>query len=97
MENRGTLARLLSHMLPFLPVARGKASGCCRARRGSRRQIWKEVSNQRRQHKSLFAIPSTDQCLNHRILEEVVQISARDSHDAIRNAESVRESENNPA
>ena len=56
MENRRTLARLLSHMLPFLLVPYGKASGCCRARRGSCRQTRKEVRNQRRQHKSLFAI-----------------------------------------
>ena|ERR1700756_2961335 len=69
MENRRTFARLLSHMLSFLPVTHGKASGRCRARRGSRRQTRKEVSNQRRQHKSPFAIPSTDQSLNHRILE----------------------------
>jgi hypothetical protein len=60
MENLRTLARLLSHMLSFLPVPHGKASGCCRARRGSRRQPRKEVRNQRRQHKSPFAIPSTD-------------------------------------
>ena len=60
MEIRRTPARLLSHMLPFLPVPHGKASGCCRARRGIRRQTRKEVGNQRRQHKSLFAIPSTD-------------------------------------
>jgi hypothetical protein len=56
MENRRTLAPLLSHMLPFLPVPHGKASGCCRARRGSCRQTRKEVRNQRRQHESLFAI-----------------------------------------
>jgi len=46
MENRRTFARLLSHMLPFLPVAHGKACGCCRAGRGSRRQTRKEVRNQ---------------------------------------------------
>lgn len=46
MENRRTLSRLLSHMLPFLPVPYGKASGCCRARRGSRWQTRKEVRNQ---------------------------------------------------
>ena len=46
MENRGTLARLLSHILPFLPVAHWKACGCCRARRGSRRQTRKEVNQQ---------------------------------------------------
>jgi hypothetical protein len=57
MENRRTLARLLSHMLPFLPVPHGKASRCCRARRGSCRQTRKEVRNPRRQHKSLFAQP----------------------------------------
>ena len=83
MENRRTFARLLSHILPFLPVAHGKASGCCRARRGSRRQTRKEVSNQRRQRKSLFAMPSTDQYFNHRILEELVQISARDCSEEI--------------
>jgi hypothetical protein len=46
MENHRTFARLLSHILPFLPIAHGKASGCCRARRGSRRQTRKEVRNQ---------------------------------------------------
>jgi hypothetical protein len=51
MENRGTFARLLSHMLSFLPVIHGKASGRCRARRGSRSQTRKEVSNQRRQQR----------------------------------------------
>jgi hypothetical protein len=52
MENRGTFARLLSHMLSFLPVTHGKASGRCRARRGSRRQTRKEVSNRRRQQRA---------------------------------------------
>jgi hypothetical protein len=46
MENLRTLARLLSHMLPFLPVAHGKVCGCCGAGRGSRRQTRKEVRNQ---------------------------------------------------
>jgi hypothetical protein len=55
MENRRTVARLLSHMLPFLPVPHGKACGCCRAGRGIRWQTRKEVRNQRRQQKSLFA------------------------------------------
>ena len=52
MENRGTFARLLSHMFSFLPVTHGKTSGRCRARRGSRRQTRKEVSNQRRQQRA---------------------------------------------
>jgi hypothetical protein len=37
-------------MLPFLPVPHRKASGCSRARRGSRRQTRKELRNQTRQH-----------------------------------------------
>ena len=49
MENRRTFARLLSHMLAFLPVPHGKACGCCRAGRGSSWQTRKEVRNQRRQ------------------------------------------------
>ena len=52
MENRRTLARLRSHVLPFLPVPHGKASGCCRARRGSHRQTRQEVRNQRRSRRN---------------------------------------------
>ena len=67
MENRRTFARLLSHTLPFLPVAHGKASGCCRARRRSRRQTRKEVSNQRRQQRAYaslkYALPKHAQLL----------------------------------
>jgi len=55
MENRPTFARLLSHKLAFLPVPHGKAYGCCRAGRGIRWQTRKEVKNQKRQQKSLFA------------------------------------------
>ena len=53
-------------MLPFLPVPHGKASGCSRARRGSRRQTRKEVRNQTRQH-------------NHRLISPGVIAPSADS------------------
>lgn len=46
MENRRTRAGCRPHRLPCLPLHRGKASRCRRARRGSRCQTREEVRTQ---------------------------------------------------
>lgn len=69
MENRRTRARLLCHMLPFLPIPHGKVSGCCRARRGSHRQTRKEVRKSKVSAQITLCIPSTDWCLIHAATE----------------------------